>query len=87
MIRFECDCVGCDWPCMGKKYCPLTNVPHLYCDKCGDEAEELYWLDDGTQACKHCIREVYGDLAEENFEKVEVDDGQDELGADDWDED
>ena len=51
MVRFEDECVGCptEMGCLGNS-CPYRNVPHLYCDKCGEEFDELYDLD-GEQLC------------------------------------
>lgn len=73
MVRIENECVGCDYPCMGKRACPLTHVKRMYCDKCHDEVSKLYWLDDGSQVCADCINEMFGDMAEENFQEVEAD--------------
>ena len=47
-----CDCATDGYPCIGKS-CPLINVPHYYCDDCGDETD-LYWYED-EQLCKYCI--------------------------------
>ena len=46
MIKYEDECVGCppEMGCMGNS-CPNRNVKHLYCDKCGEDCEELY-IDD-----------------------------------------
>lgn len=62
MIKHEDDCVGCEIPCMGNG-CPLKNVPHLYCDRCKEESDELY-IFDGEELCIGCIIK--------NLEKVEV---------------
>jgi hypothetical protein len=55
MIKYENDCVGCPdgMPCLGNS-CPNRRVPHLYCDKCGEEAEKLYDLD-GENLCEECV--------------------------------
>lgn len=55
MIKYEDECVGCSalgLPCYGIT-CPNRNVPHLYCDECGEEAE-LYEFD-GEELCLDCI--------------------------------
>lgn len=38
MIRFEDECVGCppEMGCLGDG-CRYRNVPHIYCDICGEE--------------------------------------------------
>ena len=44
MIKFEDECMSCAvpaYPCLGDS-CPNRHVPHLYCDECGDDVEELY---------------------------------------------
>lgn len=54
MIKYEEDCVGCppEIGCLGSS-CPNRNVPHTYCDRCGDEAQ-LYQFS-GEQICKDCL--------------------------------
>lgn len=56
MIKYENDCVSCppEIGCLGSS-CPNRNVPHYYCDKCGDEAQ-LYEYD-GKELCIDCIAE------------------------------
>ena len=61
MIRYENECVGCE-TCL--PFCNLKKVPRLYCDKCGAEAETLYW-NDSRQLCEDCIWEMHP--------KVEID--------------
>ena len=53
MKKIENDCVGCplEMGCFGKS-CPYVDVPHYYCDKCGDEAP-LYYVD-GQELCEVC---------------------------------
>lgn len=34
--------------------CPNRHVPHFYCDKCGDDCEEIYHYD-GKEMCIDCI--------------------------------
>jgi hypothetical protein len=52
MIKLENDCVGCGLPCLGSQ-CKYREVPHFYCDECGDNAD-LYHFD-GEQLCETCI--------------------------------
>lgn len=54
-IRYENECVGCppDMGCLGVA-CPNRRVPHLYCDKCKNEVDDLYDYDD-KQICLDCI--------------------------------
>lgn len=65
MIQYEDDCVGCppEIGCFGNS-CPKRNIPHTYCDRCGDEAR-LYSFDD-EQICENClsaeINEWWGSL-------------------------
>ena len=56
VIKYEDDCVGCppEIGCMGNS-CPNRNIPHTYCDRCGDEAK-LYQFDD-EQICENCLAE------------------------------
>ena len=56
MIRYEdecCDCAVPSYPCLGSS-CPNRHVKHLYCDDCGEDAEELY-KHDGMELCKDCL--------------------------------
>ena len=61
-IRCEDECVGCpsELGCLGDA-CIYRNVPHLYCDRCECEYEELYVLGD-EQVCEDCLKD--------NFETV-----------------
>ena len=52
MINVENECVSCGFPCLGNS-CPYRNVPHYYCDECGDETEIYHY--DGEQLCISCI--------------------------------
>ena len=54
-IRYENECVSCppDMGCLGSA-CPNRRVPHLYCDKCKQEVDDLYDYDD-KQICLDCI--------------------------------
>ena len=65
MIKYEDECCGCateSYPCLGSA-CSNRNVPHFYCDKCGEDVEELYKVD-GEELCEDCLKN--------NFEKVEL---------------
>lgn len=65
-IRYEDECCGCEvpaYPCMGDS-CPNRNVPHLYCDKCKEEMDELYETENG-ELCADCVLGM--------FEKVRID--------------
>ena len=73
MIEYEDECVGCppEIGCMGSA-CPHRNVPHTYCDYCGDEARLYDW--EGDHVCKECvIKEMDGYLDSLSFaEKCEL---------------
>lgn len=58
MRKVQNDCVGCPdgVPCFGNS-CKMRNVPHYYCDKCGDEAP-LYEYED-KQLCESCLLEEF----------------------------
>lgn len=63
MKQLENECVGCTsigLHCIGSG-CPKRNVPHWYCDECGDE-EQLYHYED-KELCINCI--------EKSLDKVE----------------
>ena len=55
MVTYEDECVGCptEMGCIGS-VCPNRNVPHFYCDKCGDDVEKLYKYD-GQEICEECL--------------------------------
>lgn len=56
LVKYENECCGCAvpaYPCMGSA-CPNRRVPHLYCDKCGEEVDKLYEYD-SQQLCIDCI--------------------------------
>lgn len=66
MVMMENECCGCavpSYPCIGDA-CPNRRVPHLYCDKCEEEVEDLYKTEDG-ELCAECVLKM--------FKKVEVD--------------
>lgn len=64
MINYEDECVGCpiEIGCLGSS-CPKKNVPHYFCDECGDEfyPSELYKYD-GEELCKNCLVEKFDTL-------------------------
>ena len=65
-VVYEDECCGCAvpaYPCMGDA-CPNRNVPHLFCDSCKDEVNELYETENG-QLCAECVLKM--------FEKVRID--------------
>ena len=69
MITFENECVGCppEMGCLGS-CCPYRYVPHLECDSCKDEVEELYDTDRG-QLCEDCAT----DEEKEECDKIDSD--------------
>lgn len=64
MTRKESGCVRCGLPCIGDA-CPNYRVTRLICDICGEEPEELYYLD-GRELCADCVLN--------RLEKVSTDD-------------
>ena len=52
MKKIENECVNCGLPCLGK-ICPYREIPHYYCDRCGEE-ETLYYYD-GEELCAYCL--------------------------------
>ena len=58
-IRIEnhcCDCATPSYPCTPD--CPLRNVEVHYCDKCGDELDDIYDVDD-KELCEYCLKEMF----------------------------
>jgi formylmethanofuran dehydrogenase subunit E len=45
--------------------CPYKNVPHWYCDECGEELapEDLYQCDN-QQLCEDCLLKQFHTVAE-----------------------
>lgn len=67
MVKYENQCVDCavpGYPCLGSS-CPRRNVPVYYCDKCGEECDELVEID-GEHYCEECatdyLKEMFDDL-------------------------
>lgn len=54
MIKYESDCVDCGLPCIGVA-CRYYSSPHYYCDKCGEETDELYADFNGMEVCSECF--------------------------------
>lgn len=57
MVRYENDCSNCaveGYPCTGAH----KHVPHLYCDKCGEEVDFAYDID-GDHICEGCLPEMF----------------------------
>lgn len=59
MRKLEDECVGCKdlgLHCFGDS-CPNKDVPHFYCDECGDETT-LYDTEYG-ELCADCLLEKF----------------------------
>lgn len=58
MKRIENECVGCppEMGCLGGA-CPHQNVPHYYCDRCGEETTLHHY--DGEELCADCLLEEF----------------------------
>lgn len=66
MTKYENECCGCatpGYPCRGSE-CRMRHVPHYYCDKCHEEADQLYILDD-EELCEYCVIESLEKVVEE----------------------
>ena len=60
MVKREnrcCDCAVPGYPCRGSA-CPLVDIEVYYCDKCGDELDEIYDVD-GEELCEYCLKEMF----------------------------
>lgn len=55
MITYTNECVDCELPCLGFGYL-LRNIPHYYCDICGEELsqEDIYSKGDDYIICNDC---------------------------------
>lgn len=55
MIKFKSERFDCpsEIGCL-RDSCPKRNIPHLICDCCGEDVEELYGYD-GEQLYKDCF--------------------------------
>ena len=58
MVTYENDCVSCGLPCLGDS-CPYQNVPHRYCDRCGEELGMEWYEVEGDELCEHCLKERF----------------------------
>lgn len=61
MKRIEnhcCDCAVPGYPCRGS-LCPNRHVEVHYCDRCGEELDEVHEVD-GMELCDVCRDDVYG---------------------------
>lgn len=70
MIRYEDECVGCppELGCLGES-CPYKRVPHMYCDRCGEEVDTLYKDQYGEYClCRECFYETVDKLTLEQIE-------------------
>lgn len=73
MIKYKNECVHCpkEMGCMGD-CCPNRNVPHYYCDECGEEIVEAlpyrdYYTTDGSDhLCKDCFNKAMIDAGMED---------------------
>ena len=52
-----CDCATEGYPCLGSS-CPNKNVEVYYCDKCGDQLEDIYDVD-GEELCESCLKGIF----------------------------
>lgn len=57
MVEIENHCVGCDIRCRGSG-CPLREVKVHYCDRCGEELDDIYEVD-GEELCEECLKEMF----------------------------
>lgn len=63
MVKIENHCCGCavpGYPCLGSR-CPNRRVEVHYCDRCGEELDEVFVDDDGRELCDCCADELYDD--------------------------
>ena len=67
MIKYEDECVGCppEMGCLGNS-CRYKNVKHLYCDRCGEDCEELYVFD-GEVLCEECLKANFETIIQEEY--------------------
>nr|DAE43361.1 MAG TPA: hypothetical protein [Caudoviricetes sp.] len=60
MIKYENQCCGCAvpaYPCLGES-CPNIKVPRYYCDICGNECSDLYYVE-GDDYCLECMKKEF----------------------------
>lgn len=59
-VRIEnhcCDCASGSYPCLGSS-CPNRNVEVYYCDRCGEQLEDVYDVD-GEDLCEECLKKMF----------------------------
>lgn len=60
MVKTENHCCRCavpGYPCRGAA-CELRHVKVHYCDKCGEELDEIYDVD-GEELCEYCLKDMF----------------------------
>ena len=60
MLKIEDHCCNCavpGYPCIGNA-CPHKHVKVHYCDKCGEQIDEVYEVD-GEELCEDCLKEMF----------------------------
>lgn len=57
IVNMCCDCAVPGYPCRGSA-CPLTHVEVYYCDKCGEELDDIYEVDD-LELCEECLKDMF----------------------------
>lgn len=60
MLRIEDQCIGCASPgnpCLGAR-CPRRNTKVYYCNKCGEELDDIYEVD-GEDLCEECLKAMF----------------------------
>ena len=62
MIRYENECVGCppEMGCLGDG-CPNRRVPRYYCDKCGEEIDSYFDIDN-EMVCDDCAHDIFMEM-------------------------
>lgn len=63
MLRIENHCVDCGIHCLGS-ICPNRKVEVHYCDKCGEELEEIYEVE-CEELCEDCLKERFRSFRKE----------------------
>lgn len=55
VINECCDCATPSYPCRGSS-CPNLHVKRYYCDKCGEEIDDVPYEYFGMELCRKCYR-------------------------------
>ena len=64
LIENRCfDCSSPAYPCRGS-LCPNRHVEVHYCDRCGEELDEVYEVD-GVELCDECFEKLNENETEE----------------------